>query len=106
MRKTVIHLVDEAVLSMRASTLEAVTARAGCAGGAQASIGAMSVLQQGQLDLLKQQHEQMTLLKDQHQAHLRLLESQLARAEHVILQLIQGEAYPDEKSVLQANDVS
>lgn len=100
MQKTVSDLIDEAVLSMGVSTLEAVKPALDVLVEIKASIGAISVLQQGQLDLLKQQqHEQMAVLKAQHEAHLRLLESQLVRAEHVILQSIKAETYTDENSV-------
>jgi hypothetical protein len=100
MQRAVTGLVDEAVLSFSASTLEALKPALDVLLEIKASIGAINALQQGQIDLLKQQqHEQMALLKVQHEAHLRLLESQLARAEHVILQSIQAETYTDENSV-------
>ena len=100
MQRTVSDLVDEAVLSVGASTLEAVKPALEVLVEIKASIGAINRLQQAQLDLLKeQQHEQMAVLKAQHEAHLRLLESQLVRAEHMILQSITPETYADENSV-------
>lgn len=100
MQRTVSDLVDEAVLSVGASTVEAVKPALEVLVEIKASIGAINRLQQAQLDLLKeQQHEQMAVLKAQHEAHLRLLESQLVRAEHMILQSITPETYTDENSV-------
>ena len=100
MQRTVTELVDEAVLSVGASTMEAMKPALDVLVEMKASIGAISVLQQGQLDLLKQhQYAQMALLKAQHEAHLRLLEDQLARAEQVILQSIKVETYLDDHSL-------
>lgn len=100
MQQTVTDMFDEAVLSVGSTTMDAVQPALDALIEIKASIGAISLLQQGQLDLLKQQqHEQMILLKTQHEAHLRLLESQLVRAEHVILQTIKPEIYTDENSL-------
>lgn len=93
MQQTVTEMLDEAVLSVGTSTMEAVQPALNVLIEIKTSIGAINLLQQGQLDLLKQQQqEQMALLKAQHEAHMRLLESQLVRAEHVILQSIKPEA--------------
>ncbi len=93
-------LLDEAVLSVGGATLEAVKPTLDVLIEIKASVGAINMLQQGHLELLKQQqHEQMELLKAQHDAHMRLLESQLVRAEHVILQTMKAEAYTDDHSL-------
>jgi hypothetical protein len=100
MQQTVTEMFDEAVLSVGSTTMDAVQPALDVLIEIKASIGAISLLQQGQLDLLKQQQqEQMILLKSQHEAHLRLLESQLVRAEHVILQTIKPEIYTDDHSL-------